>query len=251
MFTNDLDRQRKFASGAAAARPARAQRLGLLHRRSSQLGARASFPRLLAFAGGITLRGQGQAPRGDRARLADRPLLPLHGQPEPLLRALDAAAVSRAGDSRRLRAHADPSHGRLRRRWSRCADPRHADDVRNALVLGREDTRTIRATGSSRMSRRARRSRSSRSPPPSGTGSPRVVGRRPTRAPVGALQPQPGDHRRARPRLPRRALPGELPELRAHAHARADRRLPARARLLGGHRVLAVRPRAGRVLPRA
>ena len=29
-FTHDLDRQRKFASGAAAARPARAQRLGLL-----------------------------------------------------------------------------------------------------------------------------------------------------------------------------------------------------------------------------
>ena len=71
------------------------------------------------------------------------------------------------------------------------------------------------------------------------------------RAAVGALQPQPGDHRRARARLPRRALPGELPELRAHAHARADRRLPARGRLLGRHRVDAVRPRAGRVLPRA
>ncbi len=82
-----------------AARAARAQRLGLL-RALERVGA-GDHPRPARGRGRDRAAGQRPPPRGDRPRLADHPVLALHGQPEPLLRALDAAAVPGAGDPRR------------------------------------------------------------------------------------------------------------------------------------------------------
>ena len=100
-FTHDLDRQRKFAGGAALL--GQPERNGWwYYLTSGTVGAR---DRARAAGGRRRNRAARQRPppRGDRARLADRPLLALHGQPEPLLRALDAAALPRARDPRRLR----------------------------------------------------------------------------------------------------------------------------------------------------
>ena len=112
-FTHDLNRQRKFASGAAAARPAGAQRLVVL-RVERALGAGRGAER----AGGDRrdrADRQGQAPRGGGARHAGRPVLALHGLAVALLRALDAAAVPRAGDPRGVRRLARAAEGRVRR----------------------------------------------------------------------------------------------------------------------------------------
>ena len=61
-FINDLDRQRKFAGGRAAARPARAQRLVVLPDVVARW-ALGSFPGVLAVVGGIALLVKGSAAR--------------------------------------------------------------------------------------------------------------------------------------------------------------------------------------------
>ncbi len=116
-FTHDLDRQRKFASGERLL--GQPERNGWLYYVRSARWALGVVPSLLALRGRDRAAGQGPLARGARARLADRPLLALHGQPEPLLRTLDAAAVSGAGDPRRLRRLADPRSVWCSAWWSR------------------------------------------------------------------------------------------------------------------------------------
>ena len=100
-------------------------------------------PSVLAVIGGIALIVKGK--RREAAVLGS--LVVLYwlymGSQIALLRALDAAAVPRAGDPRRVRA--SRSCGRRSRspRWSRwCSIPTVIPTIRNAIVMGREDTRS-------------------------------------------------------------------------------------------------------------
>ena len=103
-FTHDLDRQRKFAAGERAARPARAQRLALL-RTQQRAGRSGSCPALLALAGGIALLVKGRRREaivlgslivlywlymGSQSRFYARWMLPLY----PALAILAAYAVT-------------------------------------------------------------------------------------------------------------------------------------------------------------
>ena len=175
---------------------------------------------------------------GSQSRFYARWMLPLY----PALAILAAYALTqirrRSCSARWSRStlipttlHDGPQRARARPRGHAHRDPRLARGERPAGHEGR-----VRADRPDRVVR----------------GHARAAGRRPTpRRQWERFNRSQAIIAELGARLPRRALPGELPELRAHAHARADRRLPARGRLLGRHRLDAVRPRAGRALPRA
>ncbi len=248
-FTHDLDRQRKFADGPPLL--GQPERNGWAYYVTSSRWALGIIPGLLALAGGVLLVVKGRRREalvlgslvvlywlymGSQSRFYARWMLPLY----PTLAILAAYAATQI--KQRVvfgivvalalipsLLHDRPQRASCSAARTRAPDPRLARRQRPEGHQG-----GVRADRPDRVVRgHARRWAEGRPRPP-----------------VGALQPQPGDHRRAGAGLPRRALSRELPELRAHAQPGADRRLPARGRLLGGDGLDAVRPRAGGVLPR-
>ena len=250
-FTHDLDRQRKFASGPALL--GQPERNGWVYYVRSTSWALGIVPGLLAVAGGVLLLVKGKRREalvlgslvvlyflymGSQSRFYARWMLPLY----PALAILAAYAITQIkqrvvfGVVRRARAdperlHDDPQRDRARPRGHALADARLAGAQRPA---GR------------------RRWSSSRSRPSewygvTAGGGPKADPARQWDRYTRSL----GRHRGARARVPRRALHGVVPELRAHAVARDARRLPARGLLLGRDRLDAVRARADRAAPRA
>ena len=168
-FTNDLDRQRKFASGPPLL--GQPERNGWVYYVRSSSWAFGVVPGLLALAGGITLLVKGKRREaivlgslivlyylymGSQSRFYARWMLPLY----PALAILAAYALVQirqrvvfGGAGRAHAAAVDVPRGAQRARARPRGHP-HASP----------------ATGSWPTCRRARRSRSSRSRPPSGTG---------------------------------------------------------------------------------
>jgi hypothetical protein len=141
VFTNDLDRQRKFASGPPLL--GQPERNGWVYYVTSSSWAFGVLPGLLAFAGGVTLLVKGKRREalvlgslivlyylymGSQSRFYARWMLPLY----PALAILAAYALTQI----RQRV----VFGAL---VALTLIPITLTTVRNALVLGREDTRTI------------------------------------------------------------------------------------------------------------
>ena len=220
VFTNDLDRQRKFASGPPLL--GQPERNGWVYYVTSSRWALGILPGLLAFAGGIALLVKGKRREaivlgslivlyclymGSQSRFYARWMLPLY----PALAILAAYALTQIRQQVvfgvlvalvliPIDVHDRPQRARARPRGHAHDHPRLARGQRPAGHEGR-----VRADRPHRVVR----------------GHPRRWAEGRPRPPVGALQPQPGDHRRAAASDFRGArLPGELPELRAHARAR-------------------------------
>ena len=177
-FIHDLDRQRKFAGGAAAARPARTQRLVVL--RDVAAWALGVIPGVLALAGGILLLVSRRREAvvlgalvvlywlymGSQSRFYARWMLPLY----PALAILAAYARDADQAARRVRgrrragadpvaAHDRPQRGRARPRGHALPDPRLARGERPAGHEGR-----VRADRADRVVRRHTRRRAEGGP---------------------------------------------------------------------------------------
>ena len=244
-FINDLDRQRKFAGGPPLL--GQPERNGWWYYLTSSTWALGWFPGVLAVCGGIVLLVQRRYKEavvlgglvflywlymGSQSRFYARWMLPLYptlavlaGYALAQVKHRVALAVAAAGF---LLATAVPT-------------------VRNAIVMGREDTRSeTRDWLVANV--------------PQGT----KVSFEPI-APTEWYGSTPGGGAKAHPvqqwtrfnrtaaiidevaaRAQRGAPHRELPELRAHAHPGPDRRLPARGRVRDRHRLHAVRPRVRR-----
>ena len=220
-FTHDLDRQRKFAAGDALL--GQPERNGWWYYVTSSRWALGILPSLLAFAGGIALLVKGRRREaivlgslvvlywlymGSQSRFYARWMLPLY----PALAILAAYALTLIRKQRRCSSA---------RPCSSCI-PTTYTTIRNAIVIGREDTRTetrdwlvanvpagakvvVRADRPDRVVRRdAGRRRQGRPAPPVG------------RASTAARRSSPS----SRASTAARGATRGLPELRAHAHAR-------------------------------
>ncbi len=186
-FTHDLDRQRKFASGAALL--GQPERNGWLYYVTSSRWALGVIPGLLAFAGGIVLLVKGRRREalvlgslvvlywlymGSQSRFYARWMLPLY----PTLAILAAYAITQIKQrvifGGRRRAGADPvdGHDRPQRARPRPRGHPHPDArlARGERPPGHQGR--VRAGRADRVVRRdARRRREGRSRPPVGRAS--------------------------------------------------------------------------------